>query len=161
MKERIRKNDRWTVVRRDSLSVPCGVDSVNRIPVSGQGWRRLFRYRLVVLHKLYIIQPHIYRCKKEDVEMLEFASLPKVDVFNYTIEDLEKIVKWELIEIRSEIKYILGDVGCFFFIGYSQGKIRQMLYYNTLNWFIKPESERPIRYLDTTTLKYSTPYLQE
>jgi hypothetical protein len=93
--------------------------------------------------------------------MLEFAWLPKIDVFNYTVEDLEKIVKWELIEIRSEIKYILGDVDCFFFIGYSQGKIRQMLYYNTLNWFIKNENEKPIVYLDTTTLKYSTPYLQE
>lgn len=97
---------------------------------------------------------------KEDVKMLEFVGIVKIDVFNYTIEDLESIVEWELIEIRNEMQYLLGDTDCLYHIGHSKNKIRQILYYHALDYFIKTEEERQVSYLNSTTLKYSTAYLQ-
>jgi len=92
--------------------------------------------------------------------MSGFYDIPDIDVFDYDVEVLDKIAKYESIEIHSEIQLLLGDSGCEYFIGYARRNINQIMYYNSLSYFVKTDNMRKIRFLDSTTLKYSTPYLQ-
>lgn len=92
--------------------------------------------------------------------MSDFWAIPKIDVFNYTVEDLQRIVDWELVEIKSEAHLILCDENVAFFLNHARTRINQYLYYCALDWFIKTEEERKVSYINSATLKYSTTYLQ-
>jgi hypothetical protein len=92
--------------------------------------------------------------------MLDYYAIPEIDVFNYLVEDLQRIADWELVEIKSEIYIIMCDESTDFSLRHARARINQYLYYCALDWFTKTEEERNVHYVNSTTLKYSTPYLQ-
>ena len=87
-------------------------------------------------------------------------AIPKIDVFNYLVEDLQRIAWCEIAEIKCEIHIILCDESTPLFLNRARTRIREYLYYCALDWHTKTEEERQVSYLNSTTLKYSTAYLQ-